>query len=303
MLPSLKKFVLGSLPPKSNTLSCQNEDLPEYFRRFFFFFFSWNIWLIPIDVFLLYYIWENIKKEWRGNDSVVGNQWRVLLLRECWAQAILLCFLLKMELSRPNTSLEFTQVTRLGGTQASWLNNQTGNSRAISSHSCIQIVWSGSGPTTPFCFCFPRCETVPGVPTCLIELLERLLTREISSVLPAESIIRTLSKKTRVVFKISWWECAVIETLTFCVYTPARMIMLAHSLCERNNSQPRACLESSSKAGCLGYFWSWRSQLQSIWPSKRYIKFMYELVEMELILPEILPNCVICSVNTPGMWF
>lgn len=38
----------------------------------------------------------------------------------------------------------------------------------------------------------------------------------------------------------------------------------------------------------------------SLSPADRYIKFMYELVEMELILPEILPNCVICSVNTPG---
>ena len=38
----------------------------------------------------------------------------------------------------------------------------------------------------------------------------------------------------------------------------------------------------------------------SLSPADRYIKFMYELVEMELILPEILPNCVICSVHTPG---
>lgn len=72
--------------------------------------------------------------------------------------------------------------------------------------------------------------------------------------------------------------------------------MLAYSLCESNNSQPRACLESSSEAVCRGY-----AQLQSVSQPSRYIKFMYKLVEMEVILPEILPNCVTCSVlSAPG---
>lgn len=55
------------------------------------------------------------------------------------------------------------------------------------------------------------------------------------------------------------------------------------------NLQAKQEVLGTSEAGTLNYH-------PSLSPADRYIKFMYELVEMQLILPEILPNCVICCV-------